>query len=209
MVVVSRETEAKFERYLELLASWQSRMNLVAPSTLSEARTRHIEDSAQLVDHIPPDQPSDVWLDFGAGAGFPGLVIAIMRDVEMHLVESRAKKCQFLQAVVDDLELSDRVTIHARRVEDMTTPKADILSARACAALPKLFDWGRGLAARHSLWLFPKGRTANEEVEAARKTYAFDVDLHSSRTDKEAAIVAARNVRRLDRETTRGRARRR
>ncbi len=194
---VSRETEESFSRYLALLSEWQSRMNLVAPSTLAIARQRHIEDSLQLIDLIPDDLRVKTWVDFGSGAGFPGLVIAIISDLEVHLVESTAKKCMFLQHVADDLQISSRVIIHNQRAEQMRAPKADIISARACAALPKLFDWGMGFAAQHTCWLLPKGREVAAEIDAAQTRFTFEYGLHQSRTDPDARIVSARHVRRM------------
>ncbi|MBV7255776.1 16S rRNA (guanine(527)-N(7))-methyltransferase RsmG [Pacificimonas sp. WHA3] len=193
---VSRETEQKFTRYIEMLHEWQARMNLVAPSTLPHARQRHIEDSAQLIDLIPRNFQVRCWVDFGSGAGFPGIVAALMVSADVHLIESRTKKCTFLQAVVDELGLRDRVTVHNQRAETMTAPKADIISARACAALPTLFDWGHGFAAQHTLWLLPKGKGAAAEVDAARREFDFHAAFHPSRTDDEARILAVRDVRR-------------
>lgn len=197
MTDVSRETEAKYAHYLALLNEWQGRMNLVSPSTLSISRERHIEDCAQLVDFIPRNFDVRTWVDIGSGAGFPGLVIAILLPVDVHLIESRGKKCLFLRTVAEELGLSDRVTVHNDRAEMMRAPKADVISARACAALSKLFDWGTGFAAKHTLWLLPKGRGVATEVEAARREFRFDAELHPSRTDPGARIVAARNVRRI------------
>ncbi|MEM8825800.1 MAG: 16S rRNA (guanine(527)-N(7))-methyltransferase RsmG [Pseudomonadota bacterium] len=196
---VSRETWDKFELYLNLLRDWQTRMNLVAPSTLPDAMRRHIDDSAQLVDLLAetgtlPARPT--WIDLGSGAGFPGLVIALITDVDMHLVESRRKKCLFLEAVRDRLDLQARVTIHNRRAEDMTGPAADYISARAFAPLPKLFDWGLPFAAQDTLWLLPKGRGVDVEIEAAKRDFAFDLSRHASRTDPEASILEIAHVRR-------------
>ncbi|MHB9880479.1 16S rRNA (guanine(527)-N(7))-methyltransferase RsmG [Pacificimonas sp. ICDLI1SI03] len=197
MIDVSRETEAQFDRYLQLLNEWQERMNLVAPSTLPQARQRHIEDSAQLIRLIPTDLRVRTWVDLGSGAGFPGIVAAILLPAKVHLIEAREKKCLFLRTVAAELGLSDRVVVHNERVEKLRSPKADIISARAFTALPKLFDWGRGFAAQHTLWLLPKGRSAVAEVEAARQSFSFDAQLHPSSTDPDARIVAARHVRRI------------
>lgn len=195
---VSRETDAKLTRYVELLREWQERLNLVAPSTLADAHTRHIDDSLQLLDLIPSGQPVGTWIDLGSGAGFPGLVAAtVLTATHVHLVESRAKKCRFLETVADDLGIADRVTVHPVRIESMAGPRADVISARACAALPKLFDWGLRFQAKDTLWVLPKGRTADEELDAAKRDFAFDHDTAPSRTDPEAKIILARNVKRL------------
>lgn len=105
----------KFAQYEALLKKWQPAINLVSPDTLSEIRTRHIEDSAQLVDLIPAG--AKTLFDLGSGAGFPGLVIAMMRpDLEVHLVESDQKKCAFLSTV--SRETKTPVIIHNSRVEE-------------------------------------------------------------------------------------------
>ena len=199
---VSRETEAKFSRYLALLTEWQQRFNLVAPSTLAEARQRHVEDSAQLAAYVPQRLRQGCWVDMGSGAGFPGLVVALLLPVKMHLIESTGKKCAFLSAVSHELGIADRVTIHNARAETMKGPRADIISARACAPLVKLFDWGSNFAASRTLWLLPKGRTVMSEIEAAKGAWRFDHELKPSLTDPEARIVIARNVAREDRRQT-------
>lgn len=193
---VSRETLAKLDRYAGLLAEWQERMNLVGPSTLPHIWDRHFRDSAQLASLAPTLGHRPVWLDIGAGGGFPGLVLAILGAGDIHLVESIAKKCRFLRAVADELELGDRATIHNMRVESLARFRADVITARACANLAQLFDWGLPFAASSTMWLLPKGASVDEEVAAARRRFSFDAELVPSRTDPQARIVVARGVRR-------------
>lgn len=192
---VSRETLAKLERYGELLAEWQERMNLVGPSTLPDLWQRHFRDSAQLAELSPTLGHKPIWLDIGAGGGFPGLVLAALGAGELHLVESIAKKCRFLQAVVDELRLPDAI-IHNSRVEALPRFRADVITARACANLSQLFDWGQRFAASSTLWLLPKGQAVDEELAAARQGWSFDAELVPSRTDERGRIVVARGVRR-------------
>ncbi|OWV32691.1 16S rRNA (guanine(527)-N(7))-methyltransferase RsmG [Pacificimonas flava] len=171
-------------------------MNLVAPSTLDEAWDRHIEDSLQLLDYLPAANPRR-WVDMGSGAGFPGLVAAYcLPGTKVHLIESRQKKCRFLETVAEALAIKDRVTVHAERIESLRGPKADIISARACAALTKLFDWGLRFQAKDTLWILPKGRSAEEEIETAREGFDFDLAAQPSRTDPDARILLVRGVRR-------------
>ena len=196
-MTVPRGTEAKFTRYLKLLTEWQQRLNLVSPSSLAVARERHIGDSLQLIDHVPAHSRSGTWVDIGAGAGFPGMVAAIvLPELRVHLIEARAKKCRFLEAVAADLDLGDRVTVHPKRAETLQGLKADIISARACAELSKLFDWGRNFQAKDSLWLLPKGRSYAAELDAASREFHFEHEAVPSRTDPEARIILARRVRR-------------
>src|SRR3546814_4062879 len=120
--------------YATLLVEGQARMNLVGPATLPHLWARHFLDSAQLLDHAP-GRPLD-WLDLGSGAGFPGLVIAIMRpDVTMTLVESRAKKCAFLKAVEERRGVADGVTVLAERAEALPPARFDVISASSLARL--------------------------------------------------------------------------
>jgi len=193
---VSRETLIKLDRYAALLSEWQARMNLVGPSTLPDVWNRHFRDSAQLVDFTPTLGHKPVWLDIGAGAGFPGLVLAAMGTGTIHLIESIAKKCRFLETVAADLGLGGAAVVHNRRVEALPRFRADIITARACANLAQLFDWGLPFAASSTLWLLPKGASVDEEMAAARKRFAFDAELRPSRTDERGRIVVASGVKR-------------
>src|SRR3546814_4300310 len=165
--------------YATLLVEWQARMNLVGPATLPHLWARHFLDSAQLLDHAP-GRPLD-WLDLGSGAGFPGLVIAIMRpDVTMTLVESRAKKCAFLKAVAERCGVADRVTVLGERAEALPPARFDVISARALASLAPLFGWGLRFAESDPLWLLPKGASVESELAEARKTFGFSAPLSPS-----------------------------
>lgn len=191
---VPRETMAMFDRYAELLVEWQGRMNLVGPSTLPSLWERHFADSAQLLRIAGPGKS---WLDIGAGAGFPGLVIALLDPTaKLTLVESITKKCNFLNAVVEATGMSDRVTIENRRVETMPRQKFDIITARALAALDRLFDWGLPHAGSGTRWLLPKGARVVDELAAAEQLFFFEHHLIPSQTDEQARIIVATGVRR-------------
>lgn len=192
---VSRETLAKLDAYAALLVEWQARMNLVGTSTLADLWQRHFRDSAQLAGLAPTLGHKPIWLDIGAGGGFPGLVLAALGAGEIHLVESIAKKCRFLQTVADTLKLEDAV-IHNARVEALPRFRADVITARACANLAQLFDWGLRFAASSTLWLLPKGAAVDDELAAARKAWIFEAELVPSRTDERGRIVVARGVKR-------------
>ncbi len=187
------DTLAAFDRYLALLGEWQVRMNLVAASTLPDAWHRHFADSAQLAP-LAPAGAATTWLDIGSGAGFPALVLARLLPGTFHLVEATAKKCAFLAAAAATLGVGDRVVIHNQRIEALPTFAADVITARACAALPQLFAWGERFA--RGRWLLLKGRSAADEVAAAARDYRFAHELIASRTDPQARIVVARDVRR-------------
>jgi 16S rRNA (guanine527-N7)-methyltransferase len=190
---VSRETLALLDRYAELLAEWQQRMNLVGTSTLPHVWDRHFRDSAQL---LPIAGKAQNWLDIGAGAGFPGLVLAILDpDAQVMLVESIAKKCAFLTVIAHETGTLGRVTVNNARIEAISSQRFDIITARAAAPLDTLFDWGLRFAGPSTRWILPKGARVQEELASAANRFHLDHQLIPSRTDSAARIVVAGNVR--------------
>lgn len=189
---VPRETMAAFDLYAAMLEDWQTRMNLVGPSTLPMLWGRHFADSAQLLPLAGSDKR---WLDIGAGAGFPGLVIALL-DPGAHvtMVESIAKKCRFLEAVVEALQLGDRVRVANRRIEDLPAEVFDVITARALAGLDQLFRWGLRFAGAETRWLLPKGAKVAEELANAGRSFDYRHRLVPSCTDAAARIVVASKV---------------
>jgi 16S rRNA (guanine527-N7)-methyltransferase len=190
---VPRGTIESLERYAGLLKEWQGRMNLVGPATIPDVWARHFADSAQLTKLVPKGMS---WLDMGAGAGFPGLVLATMGWGRFVLVDSIAKKCRFLEAVKEELALKDVAVLNAR-VEQLPTLGVDVATARAAAPLDMLFDWGIRHVRPGGLYVFPKGRRWSDEVNAARTRFRFDLEYFPSMTDPDARILVARNLKRL------------
>lgn len=191
---VSRETLARFDALVALLIDWQTRMNLVGPRTLPEVWDRHIADSAQLLTIAGHGRS---WLDIGAGAGFPGLVIALLDPTaQLTLVESIAKKCRFLAEAVEQIGLDKQVSVENRRIETLPRQKFDIVTARALASLDQLFDWGLPYAGSRTRWVLPKGARADSELAIATERFAFDYALVVSRTDAAGRIVVASGVKR-------------
>ena len=196
---VPRETILALSRYADLLAHWQRSTNLVAPSTLPQLWSRHLADSAQLLD-LAPD--ARLWLDLGSGGGFPGLVIALLRahrpDFEMHLVESNQKKCAFLAEVARTTKTP--VDIHAMRIEEFAenaqSLRPDVVSARALAPLPALLALAEPFFEEGTRGLFLKGRETKAEIDAAHGQWTFDLSLHRSLTANDARIVEVTNLRR-------------
>jgi 16S rRNA (guanine527-N7)-methyltransferase len=194
-VDVSRETKEKLELLERELRRWQAIKNLVGPATLDRIWDRHIVDSLQLLDLAPEAR---TWLDLGSGAGFPGLVLAIAgaeRGLRVHLVESNSRKCAFLRHVV---RLAGApATIHEARLEAVIpgfVGRADVVSARALAALPLLLEWTEPLLKAGAIGLFPKGRDAEIELTEARKRWTFAADILPSRTDSEARILRITSI---------------
>jgi 16S rRNA (guanine527-N7)-methyltransferase len=193
LVPVSRETLARLEAFAALLVDWNQRLNLVGHSTLEDLWRRHILDSAQLRALIPSTTRSLV--DLGTGAGFPGVVLAIMGGpAAIHLVESDQRKCVFLR---EALRLTGAAAkVHAARVEAVPEFPADIVTARALAPLPRLLDFAERFLGPDTVCLFLKGRSAAEELTLARKDWTMSADLLPSRSDPTGAILRLSQIRR-------------
>jgi 16S rRNA (guanine527-N7)-methyltransferase len=185
---VSHETLDRLAIYAAMLADWQTRMNLVGPATLPDLWRRHFLDSAQLW-RLLQNGTGGVILDIGSGAGFPGLVLAIMGADHVHLVESTAKKCRFLDAVADATGLSARVTIHNRRIEELSPASPDVITARACAPLARLLAWAYPMAAVNTRWLLLKGQDVEAEVTDATRSWKFNLTQHASISDPRGRII--------------------
>lgn len=189
---VSRETLDRLCRYAEILCKWQPIQNLVAPKTLPDLWNRHIADSAQLLAFAPDAR---IWVDIGTGAGFPGMVIAILLanhgECGVHLIESNERKCAFLGEVARETEAA--VTLHNKRVEALDASgllgQVDIVTARAVAPLNRLLELTAPFFNAETRGLFLKGRRASEEVDAALETWTFRHQAHSSKTDAEGVII--------------------
>jgi 16S rRNA (guanine527-N7)-methyltransferase len=190
---VSRETLERLTAYAALLGKWQRSVNLVSASTLPDLWRRHFLDSAQLAPLLPGASPSRC-LDMGAGAGFPGMVLAVMGAGSWTLVEADGKKIAFLREVARVTGTS--VTLLQQRLETLHGLALDVVTARACAPLPRLLDYAAPLLAPGGQALFLKGREAAAELAAARGAWTFEAELLPSVTDPEARIVRMRNVRR-------------
>lgn len=192
MLGVSRETEERLATYAELLHRWQAIKNLVGPGTLDQVWTRHIADSAQLAPLAPG---ASTWIDIGSGAGFPGLVVAILlRDrpgFHAHLVESNHRKCAFLREVAR--ATGAPVEVHAGRIEDVlpSFAGADVLSARALAPLPQLMLWGKRLIDAGTTGLFLKGEDFETE-SASVVALGYAIEAIPSRTHAKARILKIR-----------------
>ena len=182
---VSRETLDRLGAYEKLLKTWQTRVNLVGTSTLDTIWHRHFYDSAQLLPYLPPDPC--ILADIGSGAGFPGLVLAILSSMEVHLVESDQKKAIFLREAARITETA--VTVHDVRAEKIENLQADVVTARALASLPKVIEYAVPLLAEGGICLFSRGRTFEEELTATREIWHMSVKSFRSRTDESGAIL--------------------
>lgn len=196
---VSRETVLKLELYADRLRHWQTRINLVSPSTLPDLWSRHVVDSAQLLQLAPPSWTR--WVDLGSGGGLPGAIVAIMTEGTgrvVHLVESNAKKASFLVNVLGDLAPTARV--HRLRIEHSydIVGDVDVLSARALAGLSELLDLAEPWFRHGAVGLFPKGRGYADEIAEARDGWQFSLVEDISVTDADSRILTIRDARRAE-----------
>lgn len=197
IVDVSADTIAKLSTYLEMLEKWNSKINLVGKSTIPTAWERHFIDSAQL---WPLQQGFRIWVDVGSGAGFPGLVLAIIAsemnpEAVFHLVESDGRKCSFLRSVSRETNLG--VKIHNCRIEDFALTDADIMSARALASVDKLLEYGEKILSPSGKLLLLKGKTCNIEIAEAEKRWNFKKDLFQSSTQHDGQIIRIADFKRV------------
>ena len=189
---VPRETIDRLEAFAGLVIAENREQNLIGRPTEAEIWNRHIIDSAQL---FWLGKGAGRWADLGSGAGFPGIVIAILSGAPMTLIENRTRRIAFLQSAVDALGLS-AVSIHAGRVETYTGEPFDTVTARAFASLDKTFMLGPRLGGSGVKWILPKGRSAVSELEEARKAWQGTFHVEQSVTDRDSAIIVASHVRR-------------
>jgi 16S rRNA (guanine527-N7)-methyltransferase len=195
---VSRETLARLERYLMLLLDWQKATNLVAPSTLSSLWSRHIADSLQLLDVVPGARR---WVDFGSGAGFPGLVIACgLADKpgsQVVLVEANRKKAAFLRQAI--AVTGAPALVHAGRIEAFVREfrePVDVVTARALAPLAGLLTQAEPLLKNGAQALFPKGQDVEAELTDAARYWILDIELVQSKTDPRGRVIHVMRARR-------------
>lgn len=191
--VVERHGAAAADRidaFLDLVRAENTRQNLVSPSTVPHLWVRHALDSAQL---MAWDQ-SGMWLDIGTGGGFPGVVVAALRDAPALLVEPRRKRAAFLQHCVEALGLH-HVRVFATKVDGLSEP-ADVISARAVASVENLLQMARGCAKKTTRWLLPRGRSAAEDLATLRRGWRGVFHVEHSLTDPESSILVLDGVSR-------------
>ena len=187
---VSRETFLRLEAYVALLTKWQSAINLVGRDTLDDVWRRHIQDSAQLAGLIPDN--AKTLTDLGSGAGFPGLVLAILRDLDVTLIESSGKKASFLREAAR--LTGSKATVLSQRIEAVPPVVSDVVSARALAPLDLLLGYAARFTGPDTVCLFPKGAKAEAELTEAAKSWTMAVTRHPSVTDDQGVILEIRGL---------------
>ena len=187
---VPRETAERLAAYADLLVRWQRRINLVGPATLADLWRRHMLDSAQFLDHAPGR--GGTWVDLGSGAGFPGLVLAILGAGDVHLVESDGRKCAFLAEAAR--VTATPVRIHRVRAEALAGVAADVVVSRAFAPLPRLLDLARPVAGPATVYLLAKGADVEAELTEAGRCWSMRAERFPSRTDERGTVLRLREV---------------
>lgn len=195
---VSRETEARLDRFVHLLLEWQAKTNLVAASTLPHLWSRHISDSLQLLDLAPTAR---IWVDLGSGGGFPGVVLACAlaekSDASVHLIERNTKKAAFLREALR--VTSAPATVHLGDIGetvDRIQGPVDCVTARAVAPLNDLLSFAEPFVRKGARALFPKGQDVEAELTEATKYWKINPRLHSSRTGGQGWIVELDKIER-------------
>ena len=187
---VSPETFEQLKSYVGLLADENERQNLVSAATLEQVWERHILDSAQLVRFEPATGSS--WVDIGAGAGLPGIIIACLVEGPVTLVEPRALRARFLADTVRTLGLTANIV---QSKAERLAGKFDVITGRAVAVLPRFLGMCDHLSTRKTRWVLPKGRSAQSELEDAQRSWQGVFHVEQSVTDDDSYIVVGTGVR--------------
>ena len=170
-----------------------ARQNLISPSTIPHIWVRHLLDSAQLLAHV--DGAAGAWLDVATGSGFPGIVVAMLRDAPTTLVEPRAKRAKFLLDSAAALGL-DHVTVVQSRVEMIPAARFAVISARAVASLDDVVDMTRHARDQRTLYILPRGRSGRSDLETLRPEWQGLFHVEQSLTDPESSIILGKGVTR-------------
>ena len=195
---ISALAAERLQVFVGLLGKWNRAINLVSPTSLADVWTRHVADSAQVLDCAPVRRKH--WLDLGAGAGFPGVVVSLIsadtdNPVAVTLVESDHRKAAFLSTV--SRETGVPMKVEAARIEAVSPQQANIVSARALAPLVKLCEFTERHLAPDGTALFLKGGHYDTEITEARRVWSFWLDVRASRTDPTGAVLIMKDLRRV------------
>ncbi len=194
---VSRETFERLEAFTQIVLKWNRKINLIGRSTADQVWKRHIADALQLTELAHPNR---TWVDLGSGSGIPGLIVAAKKaetakSPVITLVESDERKCIFLGAAAREMDLT--VDIQQRRIEEPTSKRYDVVSARALASLDQLLAYAEPYLSDNGICLFPKGEKADTELTQARDSFHISVTKIPSVTDSSASILRVQEFSRV------------
>ena len=189
---VSRETWQQLETFSALLLDEMQRQNLISKASVDSLWSRHIVDSAQLLLHAPAPDAEKVWLDLGTGAGFPGIIIAILTPFQVKMVESRKRRVEFLNRVAEETGIGDHATVIESRLETVESFPVDVISARAFAPLDRLIGLSHRFSTENTVWLLPKGKNAVRELKGLSPKRQKMFHVEHSLTDPDAGILVGR-----------------
>ena len=190
-IPVSRETLERLTLYANLLERWQKTLNLVSKTTLSDIWQRHMLDSAQLQAYLPPTEGPI--MDLGSGAGFPGLVLAILGEPDVHLIESDQRKGVFLKEAAR-ITQCESVTVLTKRIETIESRPARAVTSRACAPLSQLIDYADRFWSDHTVGLYLKGKTTFDELTDLGNTATLRTDVFPSLSDPNGYVVRVKGM---------------
>lgn len=194
---VSRETTENLVTFQNMVLEWNEKFNLISKSSVEDIWERHVLDSAQLIQYIK--NKDKTLYDFGSGAGFPAVVLAIISrefypNLKITLIESIGKKATFLSEVNKKLKLN--MVVLPERIEKLTLPKADIITSRAMASLEKLLQYAKPFCNKETKLLFLKGEKWQEEIKTAEQKWTFEHQSFSSETSEKGRVLLIKNIRR-------------
>ena len=192
---VSRETYERLEAFVAMVIAEGRLQNLISAATIPHIWARHIVDSAQLLTLLTTEEEEQQgpWLDLGTGAGFPGIVLALLSDTPITFVESRKRRIEFLADVCEQLSLA-HVTLYGGALEKLPTAPFSVITARAFAPLPKLLSVAHRFSTRRTVWLLPKGARAREEIEGVKEAWRGVFHVEQSITDPAGQIIIGRTL---------------
>lgn len=196
IISISEASDLQIKRLEEFVSSLlknNQELNLIGKSTISNIWERHILDSAQLIPLIKNKKAKTV--DFGSGAGFPGIVLSILGLEEIHLVEKSFRKAKFLGMAKNFSE--NKILVHPILLEEIRIFDFEIIVSRALASLDKLLNHSIHFLKNDGYCLFLKGKSLNKEIEEALKSFSFEYQLIPSITSKESNIIKVANIKKL------------
>lgn len=180
----------KIEHFVAMVDRERRRQNLISPSSAEAIWARHVVDSAQLLAFAPT---FGHWCDIGTGAGFPGMVVAILRD-DVTMIEPRAKRADFLAQCVRELGLP--ASVIKAKAEAAGVSVATIISARAVASIEQLLTIAADFSTTTTTYILPRGRTGRDEIANARRTWHGVFHVEQSITDPLSTIITITGVSR-------------